>query len=185
MLRHRVRSLGRDGVRGRDSALGALQSDRAREMAHTQGRWLAMSEQTKHFLLIGFLGMFIGSIVFCFLSFKKKENKMQVRLKCATVRHALGAQSAVQMPWALPSVLPSAGGCGCFAAHGKTCPAGRTDARAGAHLPRAACRRAPSHTNLRCGVALWLGVRVNRRLSSFWRPLSRRAATTACGVDSG
>jgi len=144
-----------------------------------------MSEQTKHFLLIGFLGMFIGSIVFCFLSFKKKENKMQVRLKCATVRHALGAQSAVQMPWALPSVLPSAGGCGCFAAHGKTCPAGRTDARAGAHLPRAACRRAPSHTNLCCGVALWLGVRVNRRLSSFWRPLSRRAATTACGVDSG
>jgi hypothetical protein len=185
MLRHRVRSLGRDGVRGRDSALGALRSDRACEMAHTQGRWLAMSEQTKHFLLIGFLGMFIGSIVFCFLSFKKKENKMQVRLKCATVRHALGAQSAVQMPWALPSVLPSAGGCGCFAAHGKTCPAGRTDARAGAHLPRAACRRAPSHTNLCCGVALWLGVRVNRRLSSFWRPLSRRAATTACGVDSG
>lgn len=36
--------------------------------------------QTKHFLLIGFLGMFIGSIVFCFLSFKKKENKMHVRL---------------------------------------------------------------------------------------------------------
>ena len=33
---------------------------------------------TKHFLLIGFLGMFIGSVVFCFLSFKKKENKMQV-----------------------------------------------------------------------------------------------------------
>jgi len=32
---------------------------------------------TKHFLLIGFLGMFIGSIVFCYLSFKKKENKMQ------------------------------------------------------------------------------------------------------------
>ena len=37
--------------------------------------------QTKHFLLIGFLGMFIGSIVFCYLSFKKKENKMQVSSK--------------------------------------------------------------------------------------------------------
>jgi len=36
--------------------------------------------QTKHFLLIGFLGMFIGAIVFCFLSFKKRENKMQVRV---------------------------------------------------------------------------------------------------------
>jgi len=36
--------------------------------------------QTKHFLLIGFLGMFIGSIVFSFLSLKKKENKMQVRV---------------------------------------------------------------------------------------------------------
>ena len=34
---------------------------------------------TKHFLLIGFLGMFIGSVVFCFLSFKKQQNKMQVR----------------------------------------------------------------------------------------------------------
>ena len=39
--------------------------------------------QTKHFLLIGFLGMFIGSIVFCYLSFKKKENKMQVGCACA------------------------------------------------------------------------------------------------------
>jgi hypothetical protein len=87
---------------------------------------VAISEQTKHFLLIGFLGMFIGSIVFCFLSFKKKENKMQVRLKRATVRHALGAQSAVQMLWALPSVLPSAGARGCFAAQGKTRLAGRT-----------------------------------------------------------
>ena len=37
--------------------------------------------QTKHFLLIGFLGMFIGAIVFCFLSFKKRENKMQVRVR--------------------------------------------------------------------------------------------------------
>jgi hypothetical protein len=172
-------------VRGRVSAHGALRSDRAREMAHTPGRRLAMSEQTKHFLLIGFLGMFIGSIVFCFLSFKKKENKMQVRLKRATVRHALGAQSEVQMPWALPSVLPSAGGRGCFAAEGRTRPAGRTHVRTGAVLPRAACRRAPSPTNVCCGVALWLGVGVNRRLSSFWRPLSQRAATTACGVDSG
>ncbi len=54
-----------------------------------------MCEPTKHFLLIGFLGMFIGSIVFCFLSFKKKENKMQVRLTShAPQVAALGAQCA-------------------------------------------------------------------------------------------
>jgi len=42
--------------------------------------YVCVCVQTKHFLLIGFLGMFIGSIVFSFLSLKKKENKMQVRV---------------------------------------------------------------------------------------------------------
>lgn len=32
---------------------------------------------TRHFLLIGFLGMFVGSIVFCYLAMRKKANNVR------------------------------------------------------------------------------------------------------------
>lgn len=36
---------------------------------------------TRHFLLIGFLGMFVGSIVFCYLAMKKKTNNVREKPK--------------------------------------------------------------------------------------------------------
>ena len=152
-----MRCLGREGDRGRNSAHGAQRSERARENAHTPGRRLAMSEQTKHFLLIGFLGMFIGSIVFCFLSFKKKENKMQVRL--------IAPQVATRWVHIAQRRCHGHGRRYCRLQEDMVALLPRErhvwqDVRAGAHLPRAACRRAPSPTNISRGVTLWLGVGV-------------------------
>jgi bacteriorhodopsin len=64
---------------------------------------------TKHFLLIGFLGMFIGSIVFCFLSFKKKENKMQETIIFLAAAISAGCYYCMWSGFGVNKKLDSAG----------------------------------------------------------------------------
>uniref|UniRef100_A0A6T8IZ18 Rhodopsin n=1 Tax=Hemiselmis andersenii TaxID=464988 RepID=A0A6T8IZ18_HEMAN len=46
---------------------------------------------TRHFLLIGFLGMFVGSIVFCYLAMKKKGNNITQTVTFIIASVAAGA----------------------------------------------------------------------------------------------
>jgi len=64
---------------------------------------------TKHFLLIGFLGMFIGSIVFSFLSFKKKENKMQETIMFLAAAISAGCYYSMWSGFGVSKKLDSAG----------------------------------------------------------------------------
>jgi len=50
---------------------------------------------TRHFLLIGFLGMFVGSIVFCYLAMKKKSNNISETVTFIIASVAAGAYYAM------------------------------------------------------------------------------------------
>ena len=74
---------------------------------------------TKHFLLIGFLAMLVGSVVFGYFAMKKKEGKMQV-ISCPAQALSVASHDTaayVYVWWGV--LLCNSRGSGCFMVYSK------------------------------------------------------------------
>jgi len=78
-------------------------------VTNSQSQQADYSPATKHFLLIGFLGMFIGTIVFGYLSFKKRENKLQETIMFLSAAISAGCYYCMWSGFGVSKKLDSAG----------------------------------------------------------------------------
>merc|ERR1711966_533883 len=88
---------------------GRMASQMLAGLTNAQSLQAEYPPATKHFLLIGFLGMFIGSVVFCFLSFKKQQNKMQETIMFLATAISAGCYYCMWSGFGVSKKLDSAG----------------------------------------------------------------------------